>query len=182
MEIKSLRLPGTYEIIPTPHLDERGYFMRVYDRHLFETHGLQTAWVQENQSCSSRKHIIRGLHFQEPPHAEAKLIRVVVGAIFDVFVDLRKNSATYGQWDSIELSAENQSAVYISRGFAHGFCTLTEHTIVVYKVDSTYTPSAEGGLRWNDPTLQIKWPTKVPSLSTRDERLELFSAFESPFV
>ncbi len=182
MEINSLRLPGTYAIIPTPYFDDRGYFMRVYDRALFAQRGLQTDWLQENQSRSSRSHIIRGLHFQKPPHEEAKLIRVVVGAIFDVFVDLRKNSATYGQWDSIELSAENQRAVYIPKGFAHGFCTLMDDNVVVYKVDRIYAPSAEGGLRWNDPTLQIQWPTKSPSLSTRDERLELFSSFESPFV
>lgn len=182
MQIQPLRLAGTYEISLLPRGDERGYFMRAYDRAIFEQHGLHREWLQENQSRSTKKHIIRGLHFQKPPHAETKLVRVVAGAVLDVFVDLRKSSASYGEWDSIELTADNQKAVYIPRGFAHGFCTLTEEAVVIYKVDNVYTPAAEGGLRWNDPTLQIQWPTKSPSLSARDERLDLFSDFESPFA
>ncbi|MFS8084480.1 MAG: dTDP-4-dehydrorhamnose 3,5-epimerase [Acidobacteriota bacterium] len=181
MEIRPLGLEGSYEITLTTYLDDRGYFMRTYDRELAEQGGLQTHWVQENQSQSIRKHTIRGLHFQKPPHAETKLLRVVKGAIMDVFVDLRKDSATYGRWDSIELSAANLKMLYIPKGFAHGFCTLEPDSIVLYKVDSYYAPQFEGGLRWNDPTLGIPWPTEDPFLSDRDRQLELFDQFFSPF-
>ena len=181
MEITPLRLDGTYQIVLAPHYDERGYFMRVWDEQLSRRHGLTTAWVQENQSLSHRKGIIRGLHFQKPPHAETKLIRVAAGAILDVFVDLRKGSPTYGQWDSLELSSENRRVVYIPRGFAHGFCTLTEEALVVYKVDAYYAPESEGGLRWDDEVLRINWPTRDPLVSDKDKRLPSFKEFVSPF-
>jgi dTDP-4-dehydrorhamnose 3,5-epimerase len=181
MEIRPLRLNGTYEILLTPRNDERGYFMRAYDEAIFHKYGLQTSWVQENQSLSIRKYTIRGLHFQRPPHAETKLVRVVEGAILDVFVDLRKESETYGQWDSIELSADNQKMAYVSKGFAHGFCTLAEETVVLYKVDNAYTPESEGGLRWCDDTLRIQWPTANPYVSVKDRALPSFGKFASPF-
>jgi dTDP-4-dehydrorhamnose 3,5-epimerase len=181
MEITPRRLNGTYQIVLAPHGDERGYFMRVWDEQLSRQHGLTTAWVQENQSLSRRKGIIRGLHFQRPPHAETKLVRVAAGAILDVFVDLRKGSHTYGQWDSLELSAENHRVVYIPRGFAHGFCTLTDEALVVYKVDAYYAPESEGGLRWDDEVLRINWPTRDPFVSDRDKRLPSFKEFVSPF-
>jgi dTDP-4-dehydrorhamnose 3,5-epimerase len=164
-----------------PKEDGRGYFMRTYDEGIFRDHGLTTAWVQENQSRSTRKGLIRGLHFQRPPHAETKLVRVVVGAILDVFVDLRKESETYGQWDSLELSAENHRMAYIPKGFAHGFCTLTDVAVVLYKVDACYEPRAEGGLRWDDRTLSIAWPTAEPYLSAKDRALPAFDGFVSPF-
>ena len=181
MEITPRRLNGTYQIVLAPHCDERGYFMRVWDEQLARQHGLTTAWVQENQSLSRRKGIIRGLHFQRPPHAETKLVRVAAGAILDVFVDLRKGSHTYGQWDSLELSAENRRVVYIPRGFAHGFCTLTDEALVVYKVDAYYAPESEGGLRWDDEVLRINWPTRDPLVSDKDKRLPSFKEFVSPF-
>jgi len=181
MEITPLRLNGTYQIVLAPHCDERGYFMRVWDEQLSRRHGLTTAWVQENQSLSRRKGIIRGLHFQRPPHAETKMIRVAVGAILDVFVDLRKGSHTYGQWDSVELSAQSHRWVYVPRGFAHGFCTLTEEALVVYKVDAYYAPESEGGLRWDDDVLRITWPTRDPLVSDKDKRLPSFKEFVSPF-
>jgi dTDP-4-dehydrorhamnose 3,5-epimerase len=181
MQIKPLRLPRTYEVLLNPRQDDRGYFMRVFDNAIFKDFGLQTTWLQENESRSIRKHILRGLHFQLPPHTETKLVRVIHGTILDVFVDLRKDSETFGQWDSIELSAENHKMVYISQGFAHGYCSLTEETVVVYKVDSAYAPEFEGGLRWNDPTLNIQWPAQEPYLSAKDKALPLFSKFVSPF-
>lgn len=181
MQIKPLKLLGTYEVLLDPKHDKRGYFMRTYDEALFREHGLTTSWVQENQSLSTRKEVIRGLHFQKPPYAELKLVRVVVGAIFDVFVDLRKASKTYGQWDSIMLSADNDKVVYIPKGFAHGFCTLTEKTAVLYKVDAYYTPEFEGGIRWNDKTLGIQWPANSPYLSAKDRALPSFDEFVSPF-
>jgi len=126
--------------------------------------------------------VIRGLHFQVPPHTETKLVRVIVGVILDVFVDLRRNSGTYGQWDALELSAENQRAVYIPKGFGHGFCTLTEQAILLYKVDAFYMPEFEGGLRWNDETLGIQWPVENPFVSAKDTSWPAFRDFSSPFV
>lgn len=182
MKISPLKLKGTYEITLNPHQDERGYFMRTYDEAIFNQYGMTNNWVQENQSLSKKKGIIRGLHFQNPPQAETKLVRVVLGAIVDVFVDLRKNSETYGQWDSIELSEENYKAVYIPKGFAHGFCTLTENALVCYKVDSFYAPEAEGGLKWNDSELGIEWPVSHPLVSDKDSKLSNFRDFVTPFV
>ncbi|CAD5961990.1 dTDP-4-dehydrorhamnose 3,5-epimerase [Planktothrix tepida] len=182
MNIKPLKLKGTYEINLKSHQDERGYFMRIYDEDIFREQGLTTAWVQENQSLSKKQGIIRGLHFQKPPHDETKLVRVIQGKILDVFVDLRKNSETYGQWDSIELSEHNQTMVYIPKGFAHGFCTLTPNVIVYYKVDSPYHPEAEGGLIWNDESISIQWPFANPFLSDKDSQLRTFKEFVSPFI
>lgn len=161
--------------------DDRGYFMRSYDRSIFEEHGLVTDWVQENQSYSKRKGVIRGLHFQAPPHTETKLVRVVQGAVLDVFVDLRTASDTYGKWGSVELSEEKNNLVYIPRGFAHGFCTLTETSMVQYKVDNTYTPQAEGTINWNDPDIGIHWPVENPLVSEKDYNAALFKSFSSPF-
>lgn len=180
--IKSLRIPGAYEITLMPTGDTRGYFMRTYDVNLFSEHGLVTEWVQENQSYSSRKGIVRGLHFQYPPFAETKLIRVLSGAILDVFVDLRRGSPSYGEWDMIELQAEKHHMVYIPKGCAHGFCTLTNETVVAYKVDATYTPDHEGGLYWNDPILNIPWPYDNPLVSEKDQTLVEFAQFVSPFA
>ena len=173
MEIVPLRLKGTYKIQLKPLGDERGYFARTYDEAIFRERGLTTAWVQENQSSNAKRGVIRGLHFQKPPHAETKLVRAVVGAVLDVFVDLRKGSPTYGQWDSIELTADNMVCVYVPKGFAHGYCTLSGQSIVLYKVDSVYAPEFEGGLRWNDPDLAIPWPASDPVVSAKDSRLPL---------
>ncbi len=142
--------------------------MRAYDKQLFAEAGLDKTWLQENHSRSEKKGIIRGLHFQFPPHAETKLVRCTRGAVLDVFVDLRLDSPTFGQWDSIELSEGNCKMIFIPRGFAHGFCTLTEISEVMYKVDNTYAPSAEGGLLWSDPDLAIDWPVEDPLLSDKD--------------
>lgn len=178
MEIKPLKIQGSYEINLRRIEDTRGYFMRSYDRNAFAELGLQTEWVQENESLSTRLQTIRGLHFQKPPYAETKLVRVIQGAILDVFVDLRRDSKTFGQWVSVELSAKNNKAVYIPRGFAHGFCTLTEMVIVQYKVDNVYAPEYEGGIRWNDPNLNIDWKTKNPFVSQRDAQLPFFADIE----
>ena len=181
MEIKPLKLKGAFEITFNRIGDSRGYFMETYSQKLFAEHGLQTDWIQENQSLSSRLHTIRGLHFQAPPFAQAKLIRVVRGEILDVFVDLRKDSASYGQWDSINLSEENCKSVFIPRGFAHGFCTLTESVIVQYKVDNFYSRESEGGIRWNDPDIGINWSVNEPILSEKDAELPFYKDFASPF-
>ena len=181
MEIKPLKLDGTFEIVPKIIGDVRGYFLESYSQKLFVEHGLQTDWVQENQSLSEKKYTLRGLHFQLPPFAQAKLVRAVRGEILDVFVDLRKNSPTYGQWDAIRLSEENCKAVYVPRGCAHGFCTLTENAIIQYKVDNYYSPEHDSGIRWNDADIKIDWETETPILSKKDETSQFFKDFVSPF-
>ncbi len=174
MDIKPLKFDGLFEIIFKPINDDRGYFMEVYDDTVFKKLNLTTKWVCENQSLSVRKHTIRGLHFQKEPYPQTKLIRVVQGAIFDVVVDIRKNSKTFGQWTSLILSDDNYKALYISKGFAHGFCTLTDKVVVVYRVDEYYAPQYESGIMWNDKTLNINWPTTTPYLSEKDNSLPPF--------
>lgn len=181
MEITPLKFEGTFEIKLNRIGDARGYFMETYSKKLFAEHGLQTDWIQENQSLSTRLHTLRGLHFQIPPFAQAKLVRVVRGEILDVFVDLRKNSPTCGQWDSIRLSEENYKAVYIERGFAHGFCTLSEDVIVQYKIDNVYSRESERGIRWNDSDIDIDWNVEKPFLSDKDADLPFYKDFISPF-
>jgi dTDP-4-dehydrorhamnose 3,5-epimerase len=181
MKIEPLKLSGTFKVVLEPQKDERGYFMRVFDKTVFQACGLATDWVQENQSFSIRN-VVRGLHFQRPPYSETKLVRALAGRVVDVFVDLRKGSATYGQWESIELSAENQIAVYIPRGFAHGFCTPDAQALIAYKVDSLYAPEAEGGLLWSDPDLAIRWPVRNPTTSPKDGRWPRFRDFITPFI
>ena len=168
MKVIKRKIKGVYEIDLEPHKDKRGFFMRVYDENIFKEFGLHRDWVQENHSRSLQKGIIRGLHFQFPPYAETKLIRAIRGSIFDVFVDLRKNSLTFGQWDSIILSEDKFNCAYVPRGFAHGFCTLTPHCEVIYKADNYYAPEQEGGIIWNDEELNINWPEENPILSEKD--------------
>lgn len=170
MEITERKIKGVFEIQLQPIRDERGFFMRSYDAGIFEAAGLNRPWAQENHSRSEQKGIIRGLHFQFPPFAETKLVRCVRGAVLDVFVDLRAGSPSFGQWDAIELSETNQKMIFIPRGFAHGFCTLTPESEVLYKVDNTYNREHEGGLLWSDPDIGIDWPVKTPVLSEKDQR------------
>jgi len=181
MEIRPLKLAGTYEIRFAPQRDVRGYFMRTYDEVIFARFGLATSWVHESQSLSLQRGTLRGLHFQKPPYAETKLVQVVAGAVFDVFVDLRRNSATYGQWDSIELSSQAHIAVYIPKGCAHGFYTLTAETLIFYKMDARYIADLQDGIIWNDATLKINWPTSAPIISDRDRRFGTFANLVSPF-
>jgi dTDP-4-dehydrorhamnose 3,5-epimerase len=168
--IKNEVISGVFEIQLAPRRDGRGFFMRVYDEEIFRKNGLHRHWVQENHSLTEKRGVIRGLHFQLPPFSETKLIRCVRGAVFDVFVDLRKGSPTFGRWGSIELSAEKHNSVYIPRGLAHGFCTLSEEAEVVYKVDSVYSPEYECGLLWSDADLAIPWPVEQPFVSDKDAR------------
>jgi dTDP-4-dehydrorhamnose 3,5-epimerase len=158
MDITATTIAGLYELRLAPREDDRGYFMRTYDCATFAKHGLQTQWLQDNQSKSVCEGTVRGLHFQRPPHAETKFVRVLSGAVFDVAVDLRRDSPTYGRHYATELSETNHRCLYIPQGCAHGFCTLLPNSIVAYKVDHVYTPQAEGGLLWNDPCLAIAWP------------------------
>ena len=179
MIIKELNIKGVYEIQLETVADRRGNFTRIFDDKIFADNRLTTKWVQENQSFSVNKNTIRGLHFQLPPHSETKLVRVVVGEIYDVFVDLRDNSPTFGKWESIILSSNNNKMVLIPQGFAHGYCTLTDNCEVSYKVDNYYTPFKESGIIWNDPDLDINFPITVHevTISNRDAKLQCFKEF-----
>ncbi len=177
MNIKERKLKGVFEISLKPLADNRGFFMRTFDDKIFKEAGLERNWVQENHSRSEEKGIIRGLHFQLPPFTETKMVRCINGAVLDVFVDLRKDSPTFGHWDSIELTAENKKMIFIPRGFAHGFCTLTDISEVVYKVDNYYSPENERGLLWNDKSVGINWPTNKPILSDKDQKNMTFEEF-----
>ncbi len=177
MLIKEGKLKGVFEIDLDPHKDNRGFFMRTYDDKILREHGLNRRWVQENHSYSKNKGTLRGLHFQFPPYAETKLVRVVSGEVFDVFVDLRKGSSTFGKWGSIRLSAENKKMLYIPRGFAHGMCTLTDNFIMLYKVDNYYAPDSEGTIKWDDPDIGIDWLVAKPILSEKDSKAGGFKEF-----
>jgi len=177
MLIKERKINGVFEIQLKPQKDSRGFFMRVYDEKLFEKYRINKNWVQENHSFSSEKNTIRGMHFQFPPHAEAKLIRVINGAIYDVHIDLRKNSINFGQWDSIQLSRENNKMLFIPRGIAHGFCALTKNCEILYKMDNYYDSDFEGSILWNDQEIGIKWPVDKPILSEKDLNAKSFREF-----
>ena len=181
MQIETLKLEGTYRINLERIVDARGYFMRFYNREIFAAHNLQTVWEQESASFNKKSNTLRGLHFQLPPHDETKIVRVVNGAVWDVFVDLRKHSQTFGKWDAIELSADNNTAVYIPKGFAHGFKTLEENTLVEYKLDAGYNAESTSGLRWNAPDLAVEWNIENPIMSERDSSLPLWANFSTPF-
>ena len=157
-QIKVTKCPieGLYVIEPTVHGDDRGYFMETYSLRDMQEAGLNMTFVQDNQSMS-RKGVLRGLHFQKQ-YPQGKLVRVIKGRVFDVAVDLREGSATYGQWFGVELTEENKKQFYVSEGFAHGFLVLSETAEFCYKVTDFYQPNDEGGLAWNDPAIGIAWP------------------------
>lgn len=181
MEFIRTDLDGIILIKPDVHADHRGFLLESYSRDRYVKGGIKAAFIQDNHSLSVKKGVIRGLHFQIPPYAQNKLIRVTRGAISDMVVDMRKSSPTFGQWRSFELSADNFYQLYVSAGFAHGFCTLEENTEVQYKVDTLYSPAHDRGIRWDDPDLAIVWPTKEPVISARDQSLPYYKDFVSPF-
>jgi dTDP-4-dehydrorhamnose 3,5-epimerase len=165
--------------------DDRGWFTEVYSEVAFAARGLTDHYVQDNHSLSRHKVTLRGLHFQTPPHAQAKLVRCIRGAIFDVAVDVRSGSPSYGIWVGAALSAENGHQLYIPVGFAHGFITLEADTEVMYKVTDIYAPANDGGLIWNDPDIGITWPLDAgsePILSNKDALLGRLRDFDSPFA
>ncbi len=177
MILTQKRLEGLYEIELKPIEDNRGFFMRTYDSSILIKMGLNREWVQENHSSSMQKNTVRGLHFQLAPHIDAKLIRCIRGEIFDVVVDIRKDSPTFGQWESIILSEKNKKELFIPRGFAHGFCTLTDNCDIIYKHDNYYNRDCDAGILWKDSSLAIEWPVKNPILSERDLKLPEFNEF-----
>lgn len=164
------KLRGTYIIELNPIVDTRGFFMRTYDKRIFDENNIDKEWIQENHSRSEKKGTIRGLHLQMPPYCETKLIRCVKGSVLDVFVDVRLNSDTFGKWDSVVLSEENKKMAFVPKGFAHGFCSLTDISEVVYKVDNIYKPESEIGIIWNDYDININWNIENPVLSEKDKK------------
>ena len=171
-------------ITPRRFEDERGWFSETYSDRAIEALGVTHPFVQDNHSMSRPVGTLRGLHYQAPPHAQAKLVRCVRGRIWDVAVDIRKGSPTYGAWTAAELSAANGSQLYVPAGFLHGFVTLEPDTEVIYKVSSYYAPESDGGILWNDPDLAIDWPLPAggPTLSAKDVKLPTLAAFDSPFT
>ncbi len=170
--ITPLAIAEVLLITPKRHGDARGWFAETWSEKTFTGYGLPTGFVQDNQAFSARKGTLRGLHFQKPPFAQGKLVRVLKGAVFDVAVDIRTGSPTYGQWASATLTAEVGEQIWVPRGFAHAYMTLTDDAEIYYKVDNGYAPQSEGGIIWNDPDLGIAWPLDVePVLSDKDKVL-----------
>ena len=170
-------------IKPRRFSDQRGFFAETYNRKKYLEMGIDIEFVQDNHSQSREAGTLRGLHFQAPPHAQSKLVRCGGGAIFDVAVDIRQGSPTYGQWLGFELSAENGYQMYVPIGFAHGFVTLKPHSEIVYKCSDYYAPETEGALRWDDMDIGIEWPLQGnPTLSEKDAIAPLLKDFESPFI
>ncbi len=155
--------------------------MESYNSHMYKKLGVDYPFVQDNQSLSIETGVIRGLHYQLSPKAQTKIVRVVSGAIYDVVLDIRKSSPTFGQWIGIILSAYNKRQLLVSRGLAHGFCTLVPNTEVLYKVDEYYSPQHDRGILWNDPALGIDWPASKPILSEKDQKHPLFKDAEINF-
>ncbi len=183
MKIENTELRQVILIEPQRFGDQRGFFAEIYNRKTLCENGINLDFVQDNHSLSSQVGTVRGLHFQAPPHAQAKLVRCGRGAIFDVAVDIRRASPTFGQWVGYELSAENGRQLLIPAGFAHGFMTLEPDSEIVYKVSDYYAPETEGALRWDDPAIGIKWPLKGDViLSAKDADAPLLADFETPFV
>lgn len=181
MKVETTRFKNLLICTPDVHRDGRGYFMESFNQEKFTSAtGLDVNFVQDNESQSG-KDILRGLHFQTPPHQQAKLVRVTVGRVLDVVVDLRKSEPTFGQHFAIELSAEKKNMLYIPAGFAHGFLTLDEINLFVYKCSSYYSREHELGLRWDDPDMGIDWPTESPLVSEKDVNAPTLSEFDSPF-
>jgi dTDP-4-dehydrorhamnose 3,5-epimerase len=170
MDIRTLEIPGPVVVIPKKIQDERGFLSETYVDEWFRANAAQVRFEQDNHTHSVHAGTIRGIHFQAPPHAQGKLVRVIRGAVWDVAVDLRRGSPTFGRHVGVELSAENWHQLWIPLGFGHAFCTLEPHSEVLYKVTARYHPSSDHGIRWNDPDLDIRWPlnSRTPVLSERD--------------
>lgn len=182
MKVIKTILPGVKIVEPQVFGDHRGWFMETYSEAKFKEAGIEINFVQDNQSFSATKGTLRGLHYQLNPKAQTKLVRCTKGSIFDVAVDIRKGSPTFGKWVGIELSEENKKQLLIPQGFAHGFMTLTDNVEVQYKVDELYAPECDRGIIWNDPAIGILWPMEItPVLSAKDEKAPLLADAEINF-
>lgn len=162
------KLSGAYVIEPEHHHDERGFFARVWCQHEWEARGLNPRLVQCNVSFNKKRGTLRGMHWQRAPHAEAKLVRCTIGAIYDVIIDLRPDSATYKQYYALILTPENRTMLYVPEGCAHGFLTLSDNTEVFYQMSEFYRPESQAGVRWNDPTFGVQWIDEVRVIAPRD--------------
>ncbi len=184
MQIEETALPGVLILTPARFGDHRGFFSESWNRRTLAEHGIELDFVQDNHSLSRQAGTVRGLHFQAPPHAQAKLVRCGRGALFDVAVDIRRGSPTYGQWIGVELSAENGRQLLIPEGFLHGFVTRAPDTEILYKCTDYYAPECDGAVRFDDPEIGIDWgiaPGKA-ILSQKDTAAPLLRDFESPFI
>jgi len=174
MIITETELAGAFIIDVERHCDERGFFARTWCQEEFAAHGIDLPPLQANMSSNPIKGTLRGLHYQLAPHEEAKLVRCTRGAIYDVIVDLREASPTFGEWMGVELSASNCRQLYVPGGFAHGFLTLADDSDVTYQVSARYAPGAERGLRWDDPAFAIQWPAEPQLISAKDRGQPLY--------
>lgn len=175
-----MSIPDVVLIEPQIFKDERGFFLENFKKSIFEDNGITQTFVQDNFSYSL-KGVIRGLHFQIPPKSQAKLVSVLKGEIFDVAIDLRSNSPTYGKWISENLSENNHRTLYVPEGFAHGFCVLSDNAYVLYKTNQEFSSEHEGGIVWDDSELNISWPIVNPILSKKDKLLPTLKKFNNPF-
>ncbi len=169
MKFSETKLRGAFVIEPEPHGDHRGFFARMYCANEFAAHGLATHMVQSNLSRSALKHTLRGMHYQVDGAEEAKLVRCTQGAILDTIVDVRPDSSTFKQYVQVELTEDNMRMLYVPPGFAHGFITLRDNCDIFYQVSNFYAPGRERGIRWNDPSIGIDWPTDAPVMSDKDK-------------
>ncbi|MZQ83726.1 dTDP-4-dehydrorhamnose 3,5-epimerase [Paenibacillus sp. 5J-6] len=181
MIIISTKLEGLIIVEPDVHGDNRGFFMESYSRAKFNELGIKHEFIQDNHSLSVETGVLRGLHYQLNPKAQTKLVRVASGAIYDVAVDIRKDSPTFGQWVGVILSEANKRQLLVPQGFAHGFCTIVPNTQVLYKVDEYYSPEHDKGILWSDPAIGIDWPTSKPILSDKDQKHPLLRDAEINF-
>jgi dTDP-4-dehydrorhamnose 3,5-epimerase len=175
MKFERTSLEEAWLIRPQPAYDERGFFARTFCEREFATHGLVTTFPQHSTSFSARKGTLRGMHFQRDPYGEVKLVRCPHGAIFDVIIDIRPRSPTYRRWQSFELTAENRLQLYIPKGFAHGFQTLTDDTEVGYLISEFYNAEAASGLMYNDPAFAVSWPLPISAISDKDRAWPAFT-------
>lgn len=183
MKVESLAFSDVKLVTPKRHGDDRGFFTESYNERTFRNAGIECRWVQDNHSYSKHKGTVRGLHYQSPPHAQAKLVRVLKGAIIDVVVDARKASPAFGKWISLTLTAESGEQLFVPAGFLHGFATLESDTEILYKVDDFYDAASDGSVRWDDPDLAIKWglDPAAATVSAKDAAAPGWKAFQSPF-
>jgi dTDP-4-dehydrorhamnose 3,5-epimerase len=176
-----LAIPEVILVEPEKNGDARGFFMETYQYEIFADNGITPRFLQDNHSRSA-KGVLRGLHYQKDPFAQGKLVKVVIGEIFDVAVDIRRGSPTFGQWVGERLSAENGRLLYVPPGFAHGICVLSKTADLLYKTTDYYRPESEKGIIWNDPQIGVEWPVSDPLLSARDQKLPILEQADFNFV
>jgi dTDP-4-dehydrorhamnose 3,5-epimerase len=178
LKFSALSVIGSYLIEPTPLSDARGFFLRTFCQDEFANHGLNATVAQCSISYNRHKGTLRGLHYQKPPHEEAKLVRCIAGRVFDVVLDLRRNSPTYLRWEGVELNTENRNAIYVPEGCAHGFLTLADASEVLYQMSTAHHPEHASGVLWNDPMFAIAWPITPELMSERDRSFERWTGLE----